>query len=392
MKGKLAVMAAGIALSATAFAQTRGVSDTEITLGMVTDLSGPIANYGKESRNAGILAVEEINARGGIHGRKLKFLVEDHGYDPRKSVLATQKLVTQGNGIFAMVGTLGTATNLAALPMLLDNKVFSFLPQGGARELYDPPHMFKVGLAPSYVEMSATTTAYMMGKKKYEKPCILYQDDDFGREVLDGVSRYLDQSGKPLVEKVSYKRGAVDFSSQMARMKSAGCDFVFSATTMREYIASVQEANKIGFKPDFMGTAANYAPQIHSIGGKLMEGVYSSTFILLPYPDDANPGVRDFVARYRKRFNNEDPSLYSMYTYYGITTFARLAEKTGRNLTAETFNATMESTKLPSDELGNPPFSVSRNNRLGIDKVRVVQIQNGKWVPITDFLEPVKLK
>lgn len=392
MKFKLALLAAAVTLSSAALAQVRGVSDTEIALGMVTDLSGPIANYGKESRNAGILAAEEINAKGGIHGRKLKFLVEDHGYEPRKSVLATQKLVTQGGGIFAMVGTLGTATNLAALPVLLDNRVFSFLPQGGARELYDPPHMFKVGLAPSYVDMSATTTAYMMQKNGYAKPCILYQDDDFGREVLEGVSRYLDQSGKPLVEKTSYKRGTVDFSSQMARMKSAGCDFVVSATTMRESIASVQEANKIGFSPDFLGTAANYAPQIHSIGGKLMEGVYSSTFILLPYPDDANPAVREFVANYRKRFNNEDPSLYSMYTYYAIHTFAKLAEKTGRNLTPETFNATMESAPLPADELGNPPFSVSKDNRLGIHKVRIVQVKDGKWVPITDFLDPVPLK
>lgn len=392
MKFKLAALAAALALSSSAFAQVRGITDAEITLGMVTDLSGPIANYGKESRNAGNMAVDEINARGGIHGRKLKFLVEDHGYDPRKTILASQKLVTQGNGIFAMVGTLGTATNLAALPLLLENKVFSFLPQGGARELYDPPNMYKVGLAPSYVQMTSSTTDFIMKKKGYKKPCILFQDDDFGREVLEGVSRYLDQIGKPLVEKTSYKRGSTDFSSQMARLKSSGCDFVFSATTMREYIASVQEARKLDFNPDFMGTAANYAPQIHSIGGKTMEGVYASTFIMLPYADDANPAVREFVANYRKRFNNEDPSLYSMYTYYAINTFAKLAEKTGRNLTAETFNATMESTKLPSDALGNPPFSVSKDNRLGIQKVRVVQVQNGKWVAVSDFIDPVPLK
>ena len=90
-------------LIAAGFAHGKGVTDNEITLGLITDLSGPIANYGKESRNGATLAVEEVNARGGVHGRKLKLLVEDHGYDPRRAMLAADKLVTQ-SGVFAIVG------------------------------------------------------------------------------------------------------------------------------------------------------------------------------------------------------------------------------------------------------------------------------------------------
>ena len=147
-------------------AQGKGVTDNEIVLGTVTDLSGPIANYGKESRNGMNMAVEEINAKGGIHGRKIKLLVEDHGYEPRRAVLAAQKLITQGN-VFAILGHLGTATNMAALPFLLENKVFNFMPQGASRELYDPPSPYKVALAPSYFSMSASTLDFMMKKKAY---------------------------------------------------------------------------------------------------------------------------------------------------------------------------------------------------------------------------------
>ena len=98
-----------------AMAQNKGVTDTEIVLGTITDLSGPVANYGKESRNGMNMAVDEINAKGGVQGRKIRLLVEDHGYEPKRAVLAAQKLIQQ-DGVFAILGHLGTPTNMAALP------------------------------------------------------------------------------------------------------------------------------------------------------------------------------------------------------------------------------------------------------------------------------------
>lgn len=378
-----------LAATGTAFAQGKGVSDSEIVLGIITDLSGPVANYGKESRNGMNMAVEEINAKGGIHGRKIRLLVEDHGYEPRRSVLAAQKLVTQ-EGVFAILGNLGTATNMAALPFLLENKVFNFLPQGASSSLYEPPSPYKVALSPSYFSMSASTLDFMLKKKPYKRIGILYQDDDYGREAYEGVEAYLKSKGMALAEKSSYKRGATDFSSQMARLKAANCDLVVNASTLREFVGSVGEARKIGFSPDFLGTAANYSQQVPVLGGAAMEGVYGATFIPLPYADDPNPAVREWFAAYKKRFG-DDPGLYSMYAYYAMTTFAKVADKVGRKLDAETFNTAMEATKLGPDALGNPGFNVSKDNRLSNQKVRMTQIVNGKWTLVGDFLEPVNV-
>lgn len=368
-------------------AQSKGVTDAELVLGLITDLSGPVANYGKESRNGMNMAVDEINAKGGIQGRKIKLLVEDNGYEPKRAVLAAQKLVTQ-DGAFAILGHLGTATNMAALPFLIENKVFNFMPQGASSGLYDPPSPYKVALAPSYFSMSASTIDYMMKKKAYKRVGVIYQDDDYGREAFEGVEAYLKAKGTPLVEKTSYKRGATDFSSQMAKLKAADCDLVFNASTLREFIGSVGEARKIGFNPDFLGTAANYSQQVPLLGGAAMEGVYGATFIALPYADDPNPAVRDWFAAYKKRFN-EDPGLYSMYAYYAMTTFAKAADKAGKNLTPETFNTALEATKLGTDALGNPGFNVSKDNRLSNQKVRVTQLVKGKWNLVSEFLEPV---
>jgi len=384
------LVAGAVALLGTTFAHGKGVSDSEITLGLITDLSGPIANYGKESRNGATLAVEDVNGRGGVQGRKLKLLVEDHGYDPRKALLAADKLVTQ-NGVFAIVGHLGTATNMAVLPMLIENKVFNFMPQGASKDLYDPPNPYKVALAPSYFDMSATTLDYMLKKKTYQRVGVIYQDDDYGREALQGAEALLKARGVKLVETTSYKRGATDFSSQMARLKAANADLVFNASTLREYIGSVNEARKIGFNPDFLGTAANYSQQVPTLGGKALEGVYGATFIPLPYADDANPAVRAWAERYKKRFG-DDPGLYSMYSYYAVTSFAKVADKAGRNLTDESFIAALNSAKLPVDELGNPAFNVSKDNRLSNDRVRMTQVKDGKWVVLTEFLAPPKLK
>lgn len=380
---------AALLFSAASFAlaQVRGVTDTEIVLGNITDLSGPIANYGKESRNGMNMAVDEINAKGGINGRKIRLLIEDHGYEPKRSILAAQKLVTQDN-VFAIVGTLGAAPTMATLPFLMESKVFNFMPQAASREMYEPPSPFKVALSPTHFSMSSTTLDYLMKKKPYKRVGAIYQDDDYGREALDGVETYLKSKGMTLVEKTSYKRGATDFSSQMAKLKAADCDLVFNASTLREFLGSVSEARKIGFNPVFLGTAANYSQQVPTLGGQTMEGVYGSTTIPLPYADDPNAAVRDWVAAYKMRFS-EEPGIYSMYGYYAITTFAKLAEKAGRKLDADSFNAAMEATKLPPDALGNPGFNVSKENRLSNQKARVTQVVNGKWVLVTDYLDPV---
>ena len=123
MKLKSIAILAALALAATgAQAQktSQGVSKDEILLGSIQDLSGPLAGFGKQARLGMMLRVDEINEQGGINGRKLKLIIEDSGYDPKRAVLAAQKLVNQDK-IFMMVGHIGTAQNLATFPVLFEN-------------------------------------------------------------------------------------------------------------------------------------------------------------------------------------------------------------------------------------------------------------------------------
>ena len=374
---------AALALAASpAFAG--GIDGDEIRLGLITDLSGPIVEYGNESRNAAMMAVEEINAAGGVHGRRINLIVEDHGYEPRRAMLAVQKLINQDD-VFAIVGNLGTATNMAVLPTLLENGVYNFMPQGASPALYDPPDRYKVALAPSYTEMAVDSLSWMFAQHPYERLCVLYQDDDYGRESLHGVEVFAEQRGIAIAEKVSYKRAATDFSSQVARLKAADCDIVQNSSTVRELVASVTEANKTQFKPVWIGTAANYAVQAPGLGGEGMEGIYTSYFFPIPYADSENAALAGWTKRYIDKYGTA-PGMYSMYSYFTIHTFAKVAEAAGEDLNDDSFAAALEATKLPPGELGTPGFDISADNRLFNSRVRMAQIRDGRWVTISDWL------
>ena len=144
MKLSLITTLAALAVSGAALAQ-QGVSKTEITVGTIQDLSGPLAGYGKAVRNGMLLRIDELNEQGGVHGRKIKLITEDSGYDPKRAVLAAQKLVNQDK-IFIMAGHIGTAQNNAAMPVQFEKKIVNFMPVTAAREMYEPLSKFKYAL------------------------------------------------------------------------------------------------------------------------------------------------------------------------------------------------------------------------------------------------------
>src|SRR6185295_4455935 len=225
MKLKTAVALAALALGAgLAAAQNanQGVSKSEITIGSIQDLSGPIAGFGKQVRLGMLLRVDEINEQGGINGRKIKLIVEDAAYDPKRAVLAAQKLVNQDK-IFMMVAHIGTAHNLAAMPVQFEKNIVNFMPVTAAREMYEPYHKLKYSFAVPYYDQMRVMLPKMVKDKSAKKVCTIYQDDEFGLEVVRGAEAGLKAISMELAEKTTYKRGATDFSSQVARMKASNC-------------------------------------------------------------------------------------------------------------------------------------------------------------------------
>ncbi len=373
-----ALVLAGWAVGGPALAaEQQGVSKNEIVIGTIQDLSGPLAGYGKQSRNGMQLRIDELNEQGAIHGRKLKLLVEDSGYDPKKAVLAAQKLVNQDK-IFIMAGHLGTAQNNAAMPIQFEKQVVNFMPLTASRDMYDAPNELKYALLSSYYDQIRMVLPKMATDKNAKKICIIYQDDEFGLEVLRGAEAGVKTLNMELTEKTSFKRGSTDFSTQVAKMKSAGCELVVLGTIIRETIGTVAEARKTGFNPIFLASIAAYTDLIHKLGGKAMDGIYATNVVQNPYLDEASQPIRFWANKYKTKFN-EDPAVFSAYGYIMIDIFIQAAQKAGPNLTSASFVKAMNSMTIPPDFFGTPTLTYNNTKRLGSEAVKLSQIQDGKW-------------
>jgi branched-chain amino acid transport system substrate-binding protein len=383
MKLKYSLTLATMALLATAASAQQGISKDEITLGSIQDLSGPLAGFGKQARLGMMLAVDEINEQGGINGRKIKLIVEDSGYDPKKAVLAAQKLVNQDK-IFMMVGHIGTAQNMAAMPVQFEKNVINFFPITAAREMYEPFHKLKYSFAATYYDQMRNAVPKLVKEKGAKKVCTIYQDDDFGLEVLRGGEAGLKTLNMEFAEKTSYKRGATDFSSQVTKMQASGCDMVVLGTIIRETIGTIGTARKLGYNPVFLGSSASYTDLIHKIGGKAMDGLYATMTVQNPYTDEQSQPIRFWANKYKTKFT-DDPTVFSVYGYTIVNTFANAATKAGKNLSTESFIKVMDTMTIQPDIFGSAQSTFSATKRLGSDASRLSQIQDGKWKAVSDY-------
>jgi branched-chain amino acid transport system substrate-binding protein len=286
-----------------------------------------------------------------------------------------------------MAGHIGTAQNNAAMPIQFEKNIVNFLPVTAAREMYEPLNRLKYSFAVTYFDQMKTFLPKLVKEKGAKKVCAHYQDDEFGLEVLRGAEAGLKSINMELAERTSYKRGATDFSSQVAKLKGAGCDLVVLGTIIRETIGTIGEARKTGFSPIFLGSSASYTDLIHKLGGKPMDGLYATMGAQHPYLDEASQPLRFWATKYKTKFN-EDPTVFSVYGYQIIDVFAKAAAKAGPNLSTDSFIKAMDSTTVPPDIFGSAEATYSPTKRLGSDASRLSQIVDGKWKVMSEYVKP----
>lgn len=373
----VAVVAVLAMATASADAAPQGVSDDEIVIGTHQDLSGPITFWGVPVRNGMMMAVADINAAGGIHGRKLKLVVEDNGYDPKKAVLATQKMLTRDK-IFMMAGAMGTPTVLASMPAVLKKGLPHVFPLTAAEQMYEPFHKLKFSSATPYYFGIRAGVKYLVAQEGIERICSLHQDDEFGLNNHRGAEDQAAAMGKPLVETVTYKRGATDFSSQVAKLKAADCQLVALGTIIRETVGVMAEARKTGFDALFLAGAAGYAPEVAALGKDAVEGLYGVGQALIPYEDTASPEVRDWMRRYKAAFD-ADANVQAVYGYLVMELVAEGLRRAGPELTAESFAEGVEQIRDWQPMFDASPLTFTPEQHLGTKQVILSQIRDGRW-------------
>ena len=384
--------AAGLA-AAPVMAQTKvtnqGITDTEIVVGTHQDLSGPIKTWGVPVSNGMKLAVEEINAAGGINGRKIRLIIEDSAYDPKKAVLASQKLVEKDK-VLAVIGGMGSAPVIASQDILFDAGVLQLFPLTAAEFTYKfdpakPQERLKFSNLLPYVESTRAVIKYMVAMKKPQKPCLMYQDDEYGKNVLDGFTQQLEVEKLKPASITTYKRGASDFSAQIAKMKADGCDLVVLGTILRETIGAMSEAKKLGWDVTFLGATPTNIPDTITLGKDAVEGMYAAGAFETPYGDTAKGKVKEWTEAYKKMFGT-DANTQSVIGYNSIMTFAHFVKLAGKDLTGQKILDALESGDPFMDIFNSPPSKFSKTNHLANTITQLQQIKDGRWVVIKEGL------
>jgi branched-chain amino acid transport system substrate-binding protein len=381
------VLAGAVALAGVAAAQreTRGVTKTEIVLGMHTDLSGPAATYGVSSSNAVKMRFDEVNEKGGIHGRKIRLIVEDTQYQVPRAVQAGTKLINRDR-IFAMVAPLGTPMNNALFKDQFEAGVPNLFPLSAARSMYEPFNKLKFYGAASYVDQIRAGIRYLVDKKGRKALCVMYQDTDFGKEVLDGVQQQAEKLKIKVVETVTHKPTDQDFTAQITKLRGAGCDLVALGTIVRDSIVPYATARKMGWVDvDFLGSAATYDLFVAAAQGGVTEGLFAMGLTDMPYPDTLSPAAKAWFDRYKERFK-ADPNIGAVYGQVAADLTVVGLEKAGPDLTLDSLVKGLESIRGYRDIFNGPEVNFGPDKHQGANSSFLAVVKGGRWVRVTDPL------
>ncbi len=370
-------------------ADVRGVSEDTIVLGTIQDLSGPLAALSQEALNGMFMHIDEINADGGINGRELELVVADHGYQPQRALLASRRMI-QRDEIFAMIGEMGSPTTMASIPILIENNAPSLFPFSGATGMYLPRHRLKWSFAVPYAAQIRAGIKHMIDEHGYERVCAIYQNDEFGTEVLRGVKEGMADLGRELAASTSFKRGETNFTAGVSKLRSADCDIVVIGAALREPVAIMRAAQKLGWEPDFLGSSASYTIKLPRLAGDVANGFYATSQVEIPYVEDASSAeLQEWAQAYEAEFG-EKPDVFSAYGYQIIGAFAKAARQAGEDLTVDSLVAALQELTIEEDMFG-ASFEFTETQHMGGTTVRLFQIVDGKWQPVTDTLD-VKAK
>lgn len=304
-----------------------GVSSTTILIGGTSPLTGPAAAYGSIARGAKAY-FDSVNAKGGVSGRKIEYRVVDDAYSPPLTVQAVRRLVEQEQ-VFAVFSTLGTEANLAIRDYLNQVKVPQLFVASGAttwgRDVAKYP--WTIGFQPSYAAEGFVYGQYLAKTQKKAKVAVLFQNDDYGKDLLANLKRGLGRSGSRVVAAQPYEVTSSDVGSQIAKLKASGANVLCIFATPMFAIQSYVFANRLKWRPlviDNAVSATSNTMLLASEGGKnkTVEGTISTTSLKDPLDPrwKKDPGMKQYrsiMARFAKGQNADDANnVYGMAVAY----------------------------------------------------------------------------
>ena len=357
------LLAAGVAGPASA---QQGVTDSEIVIGDILPLTGPPAMLGV-AHNLGVkVAVAEVNANGGLHGRKLRLVSEDDGYVPSRTIQGVRKLLNSDK-IFAFTSISGTAQSQVAMPILKQAGIPSMAPITTYEGLYKPAikNVFAVGY--DMRESVYGLVTQMADRYPGKKWALISQDDEYGENVRDGFDRAAKEKKLEVVSSQIFKKGQSDFSSEILKVKQSGAEALMAGGVLGENVTMVKELERIGHKIPVGVTYVSRVPASAKMMGSAGENVYTVDYVYL----ESAPEAKAFMEKMDRHLSAEERTRVNRYSFTGYSAARALfaaMERCGKALTWDCTNA--ELAKTNNLETGAmTPISFSATNHLAAPKL-----------------------
>lgn len=373
----LALATAGVALATAATAQVRGVSDTEIRIGGAHDLSGVFAAVSTPAVNGANLYIDMVNANGGVHGRQIRYIVEDHGYQLPRATQAYNKLIERDQ-VFAMLLNLGTPMNLAHYPLMQARGVPNINPLTAARAILPEPPGLNFSAFSSYYDQMQAGVEYLHQETGATNVCSMYLPTEFGEEIVQGSRDAVERLGLTFAGETTHRPDEQDFVGALSRLRADGCQIITMAVGVRAGITIVGTAKRLGWDDvSFLGSSAGFLEAVAMVPGGVTDGLYAAAgwVDLLARADQ--PAPAEFMAAYEARFGHAAGG-FAMLGYTAAQQMVEALEAAGRDLTVEGFVQGMYTIDR-MDDLLDTHISFSADSHQGGNDVTISVVRDGQW-------------
>ncbi|MGH1361765.1 MAG: ABC transporter substrate-binding protein [Burkholderiaceae bacterium] len=392
-----ALVAATALLSTAAFAAGNygpGASDTEIKIGNTMPYSGPASAYGTIGK--GVAAYfDMVNANGGINGRKINFVSRDDGYSPPKTVEQVRKLVEQDQVLF-LFNNLGTPTNTSIHKYINAKKVpHLFLATGAGKWGNPKKYPWTMGWQPTYPGEAKVYATYIRKNMPNAKIAILYQNDDYGKDYLNGFVEGLGDMNSAIVSKLPYEATDPTVDSQIIKLKDTGADVFFNITTPKFAAQAIRKAYDIGWKPTHFlnNVSSSVGSVLKPAGLEKSKGVITALYTKDPtdpqWADDED--YKAWTAWMDKYYAGGDKtSSFNVFAYAAAYTMAEVIKNAGDELTRENIMkqaASLTDLKVPM-LLPGVTVDTSADDFYPIECEQLGQFDGKKWTLIGETICP----
>ncbi len=358
-----------------------GFDDKEIRIAQWGPQTGPAAPWGSVARGSKLL-FDVVNEEGGINGRKIKYFIRDDMYNPAQTTAVVKELVER-QGIFAFVGGVGAACGMAVKDYLAANKIPWVGPSAADQDFVTPLNPYLFAVYPLYRDEANVLTKYVVDKLKMKKIGMLYQNDAYGKDGLEGVKERLATYKMTLVAEIPVEPTEKDLASQILRLKNSGAEAVLMFVNPTIAVITLKTAANVGYKPQWVSsnTLSDY-PLMFKISGGLWEGVITGAFGEIP--DSKNP----LMVKYREAAKRLAPEeRWGTFYYAGILFADPIVEalkKAGRNLSTEGVVKALNSIK--DYQTIGPKINWTEKQHQGTDSVMIQKCgPNASYIQLQDW-------